>query len=70
MNRIFERVTINTKFGIRLQGMKRNISTINEPDWSKNMAATDQCIFATGQGLEMIGRNSHTLCPVITKLGG
>ena len=28
--------------------MKRQISIINEPDWSKNMAATDQCIFAMG----------------------
>ena len=28
--------------------MKRQISIINEPDWSENMAATDQCIFAMG----------------------
>ena len=40
--------SINTKFGIRLQGTGRHISTINEPDWWKNMAATDQCIFAMG----------------------
>ena len=25
--------------------MKRKVSIINEPDWSKNMAATDQCSF-------------------------
>ena len=26
--------------------------------------------FCNGRGLWMIGHNSHTLCPVITKLGG
>ena len=26
--------------------------------------------FRNGQGLEMIGHNSHTLCPIVTKLGG
>ena len=37
MNRTKEQKidSINTKFGIRLQGMKRLISTINEPDWLK-----------------------------------
>ena len=28
--------------------MKRQISIINEPDWSKNMAAREPCIFAMG----------------------
>ena len=47
--------------------MKRQISLMNEPHWSKNMAATDQMYFHNGRGLEMIGHNSHTLCPIITK---
>ena len=39
---------INTQFGIPLWEVKRHISPKNDPDWSKNMAATDQCIFAMG----------------------
>ena len=56
-------------FGIRLWGMKRQISIINESDWSKNMAAQPM-YFRNERGLEMIGHNSHSLCPFITNLGG
>ena len=50
MNRTFERLTLSTpnllySFG----GVEGHIYSINEPDWSKNMAATD--VFSQWAGL-------------------
>ena len=59
MNRTFERLTLSTSNWVYEMVRLVKKHGRHGPKYLRN-----------GPGLDMIGQNSHTLCPIIKKLGG